>query len=241
MKCDYEADGVPVLRIPNIQDGRVDHSDLKFGRLVARDREKLALDIGDLLMIRSNGSVSLVGRSAIATAREQGFAFAGYLIRVRLRLDLADPRFIQAVLETPELRTVIETTARSTSGVHNINSEEIKALPLVLPPLHEQRIIADRFEALDRTLAAVRTRVDGGANLSERLAQSILAKAFAGELVPTEAELARRHGRSYEPASVLLERVRGNSDGRRAGRQPRGSKDSAPVDEAPRQRRTRGD
>jgi hypothetical protein len=37
--------------------------------------------------------------------------------------------------------------------------------------------------------------------------QSILAKAFRGELVPTEAELARRAGREYEPASVLLERI----------------------------------
>jgi type I restriction enzyme S subunit len=33
--------------------------------------------------------------------------------------------------------------------------------------------------------------------------QAILAKAFRGELVPTETELARREGRAYEPASVL--------------------------------------
>jgi hypothetical protein len=33
-------------------------------------------------------------------------------------------------------------------------------------------------------------------------------KAFRGELVPTEAELARREGREYEPASVLLERIK---------------------------------
>lgn len=43
---------------------------------------------------------------------------------------------------------------------------------------------------------------------ANKLIQSILAKAFRGELVPTEAELARREGRGYEPASVLLERIR---------------------------------
>ena len=43
---------------------------------------------------------------------------------------------------------------------------------------------------------------------SDKLTQSILAKAFRGELVPTEAELARREGREYEPASVLLERIK---------------------------------
>ena len=36
----------------------------------------------------------------------------------------------------------------------------------------------------------------------------MLAKAFRGELVPTEAELARAEGRDYEPASALLERIR---------------------------------
>jgi tRNA U34 5-methylaminomethyl-2-thiouridine-forming methyltransferase MnmC len=40
------------------------------------------------------------------------------------------------------------------------------------------------------------------------LAQAVLAKVFRGELVPTEAELARAEGRDYEPASVLLDRVR---------------------------------
>ena len=44
--------------------------------------------------------------------------------------------------------------------------------------------------------------------LIETLTQAILAQAFRGELVPTEAELARREGRDYEPACVLLERIR---------------------------------
>jgi len=41
-----------------------------------------------------------------------------------------------------------------------------------------------------------------------RLTQSLLAQAFRGELVPTEAALAGRDGRSYEPASDLMERIR---------------------------------
>lgn len=40
------------------------------------------------------------------------------------------------------------------------------------------------------------------------MTQAILAKAFRGELVLTEAELARQEGRDDEPASVLLERIR---------------------------------
>jgi type I restriction enzyme S subunit len=42
---------------------------------------------------------------------------------------------------------------------------------------------------------------------ADKLTQSTLARAFRGELVPTEAELARAEGRSYETAAELLERI----------------------------------
>jgi type I restriction enzyme S subunit len=61
-----------------------------------------------------------------------------------------------------------------------------------LPPL------ADKIEARV-ALATVRV---------EKTTQAILAKAFRGELVPTEAELARQQNRHYEPATALLERIR---------------------------------
>jgi hypothetical protein len=47
---------------------------------------------------------------------------------------------------------------------------------------------------------------------ADKLAHSILAKAFRGELVLAEAELARREGREYEPASVVLERIRAEKE-----------------------------
>jgi len=59
-------------------------------------------------------------------------------------------------------------------------------------------------EAIEKRVAAAQRR-------TEKLTQSILGKAFRGELLPTEAELARQEGREYEPASVLLERIRTQS------------------------------
>jgi type I restriction enzyme S subunit len=76
-----------------------------------------------------------------------------------------------------------------------------------VPPLSEQDEIVRRIgklldlaETIERRVAATVTRTD-------RLPQAILSKAFSGELVPTEAELARVEGRSYEPAAALLKRV----------------------------------
>lgn len=67
-------------------------------------------------------------------------------------------------------------------------------------------------DTIDKRIEAARERAD-------KLTQSILTKAFRGELVPTEAELARQEGRSYEPASVLLERI--NAEREKKTRNPR--------------------
>jgi type I restriction enzyme S subunit len=59
---------------------------------------------------------------------------------------------------------------------------------------------------------AVEKRVAAATARAEKLTQAILAKAFRGELVPTEAELARRERRSYETASELLARIKSNRE-----------------------------
>jgi type I restriction enzyme S subunit len=79
---------------------------------------------------------------------------------------------------------------------------------LFVPPLAEQHEIVRRVEALFWLADAIEKRVTAATARADKLTQAILAKAFRGELVPTEAEIARREGRDYEPASVLLERIR---------------------------------
>ena len=54
----------------------------------------------------------------------------------------------------------------------------------------------------------IEERVATATKRADTLTQAILGKAFHGELVPTEAELARREYRDYEPASVLLARIK---------------------------------
>jgi type I restriction enzyme S subunit len=86
--------------------------------------------------------------------------------------------------------------------------DNIRETAVGLPPVEEQAEIMRRVEALFALSDAIEKRVILAAIRAGKLTQAILAKAFRGELVPTEAELARREGREYEPASVLLERIR---------------------------------
>jgi type I restriction enzyme, S subunit len=207
-KCSYEKGGTPVLRIPNIGEGVIDQSDLKYADLPANELEQLKLQPGDVLLIRSNGSVSLVGRVALVRECERGFAYAGYLIRLRPITSRILPPYLNLVLGIHDVRLQIEIPARSTSGVNNINSDEVKALKIPLPPLAEQAEIVRHIETLFKLVDQIEARYQRAKPLVDKLPQSILAKAFRGELVPTEAELARREGRDYERASALLERIR---------------------------------
>lgn len=74
---------------------------------------------------------------------------------------------------------------------------------------------ANRVESLFAFANRIKQQVTAGKERADRLTQAILAKAFCGELVPTEAELARKEGQEHEPASVLLERVKKETIGKR--------------------------
>ena len=80
-------------------------------------------------------------------------------------------------------------------GQPNITLPPIACYPIPIPPVREQKEIIRRIEALFVLANSIEQRVQGSTKRVESLTQSILARAFRGELVPTEAELARGEGR----------------------------------------------
>ncbi|PVE22300.1 type I restriction endonuclease subunit S [Microvirga sp. KLBC 81] len=178
-KCDYETVGVPVLRIPNVSGGQISLKDLKYGPLTESEAEELSLRRGDLLVVRSNGSLDIVGRATEVDQSAEGMAYAGYLVRVRLSVDNLLPRFISLVMNTDHLRDQIEKPIRSTVGLKNVNSAELAALSIPLPPLAEQqRIVAKANELMgicDRLEDSI-TNTDAA---KKRLLDAVLYEALA--------------------------------------------------------------
>ena len=89
-----------------------------------------------------------------------------------------------------------------------INQTVVENAALSLPSTPEQQEIVRRVEILFRLADKIEKRVQSATKRADKLTQAILAKALRGELVPTEAELAHQEGRDYEPASVLLDRIK---------------------------------
>jgi type I restriction enzyme, S subunit len=151
-----------------------------------------------------------IGRCAVATEKEHDYLMTFHLLRVRPGNACLSAYLCYVFQGAAHIRRQMEEAAIGSTRA-GFNTNLLAGLDVPLPPLPEQHEIVRRVEALFKLADAIEKRVAAGAARAEKLTQAILAKAFRGELVPTEAELARREGRDYEPASALLERIKAKS------------------------------
>jgi type I restriction enzyme, S subunit len=150
--------GVPVLRINNIKDGRLDTSDLKHVTLSAAELHSLTLQKGDILVIRTSGSRDLVGTCAVFD-EDDTYVHASYLIRLRVDQTCVDPRFAAYFLNSILGRQQVNALSRHIM-MNNINSEELRSLLLPLPPLSIQSKLISAVEAQRERAQALRAQAD---------------------------------------------------------------------------------
>lgn len=180
-KCVPDGPGSPVVRIPNLINGRVDLSDRKRVASAGADVERYRLEPGDLLIVRTNGSVDLIGRSAVVQEGVDA-AFASYLIRYQLRRDLVVPEWVHAMLSTPQVRTRIVALAASSAGQHNLSLGKLNPLEIPVPTLDIQDAGLRRLAELDDQITRLRNELNAAQFRAGSLRRSVLAAAFAGEL-----------------------------------------------------------
>ena len=200
----YEARAgvVPILRATNIR-GRIAFEDLVYVPDHYVKREQYLIP-GDIVIAASSGSRSVVGKAAQLSTDWVG-SFGAFCLALRPYYSFTNG-YLSWFLQSQEYRNRVSELAAGVN-INNLRREHIEDTPVSIPPLPEQhRIVAEiekQFTRLDASVAALRRTQ---ANL-KRYRASTLRAACSGELVPTEAELARAEGREYEPARVLLERI----------------------------------
>lgn len=179
-KCDYKNDGIPVLRIPNVGDGTIDYTDLKYSERNDIEENYIVKE-NDILIIRSNGSRDLVGKSALYNNTDKKFSYGSFLIKI-IPSKAVNPKYLVTFLNSDDARNQMFNKAKSSSGIHNINTKELSEIRLKLPSLNYQLSIVNFLDTVlekeSRAKKAAQTVLDQIALLKK----SILARAFRGEL-----------------------------------------------------------
>jgi type I restriction enzyme, S subunit len=159
---------VPILRMNNLDEGKVTFADLQFVDLDSTTREKFRVHRGDLLFNRTN-SYELVGKTARFVS-DRECVLASYLIRVEVDEDRIDGEFLNHYLNWEGAQRRLRMLATRGVSQSNISATKLKSFTIPLPPLAEQKQIAGILSALDRKGSAEDARA------------SALARVFAAQL-----------------------------------------------------------
>lgn len=178
-KANTHGDGVPILRMGNIQNGHLDVSDLKHINLSEKELAKYRLREGDILFNRTN-SLELVGKAATFTGLKGDWVFASYLIRLEINHSKALPEYVTAVINSRIGRDYVYRTARRAIGMVNINAKQIQQLELPLPPLADQQWLIKQMREVKAASDSIQS--DLSMKPIEALPGAVLHKAFTGEL-----------------------------------------------------------
>lgn len=140
--------GYPVLRANNIQNGKIDYKDVIY---VAKkiDDKQLAIS-GDLLMCVRNGSENLLGKTA--KIENNNFSFGAFTAIIRSDLN----NYLYWIFQTEMLKKSISSFIVSI-GIGQISQDDIKNFKIPLPPLQEQKEIA---EFLDKKCEKINSAIE---------------------------------------------------------------------------------
>ncbi|HLP59131.1 MAG TPA: restriction endonuclease subunit S, partial [Candidatus Deferrimicrobium sp.] len=130
--------------------------------------------------------------------------FPDSIVGIIVNRDLYETNFIEYYIRT--IKEDISLYAPATAQ-KNINLSILSELLVPLPPFEEQKEIVRQVDKLFAVADKLETHYKNAKAKVDKLSQSVLAKAFRGELVITEAELAEKEGRDFESAEELLNRI----------------------------------
>jgi type I restriction enzyme S subunit len=143
--------GVPILRIPNVLRDELDLSNLKWVDLSKVETTKYLLHPGDILIVRTNGNPSYVGRCLVVPPLPEAMVYASYLIRLVVDPSRVRPEYVANVLNSPRIRYELRGSVRSSAGNFNINTEGIRCIKIPIPHIVEQDRIIEGIMALKRS------------------------------------------------------------------------------------------
>lgn len=177
-KSSKEGD-VAVIRMGNLQGGEIDWNNLVYSNNVI-DNQKYRLTDGDVLFNRTN-SAEQVGKTSIYRG-ERPAIYAGYLIKLNYDRSVIIGDYLNYLLNSPEARDYCNRVKSDAVNQSNINAQKIGAFEIPLISIEEQRELVRLVSEQIKAAQIVKESALNSISAIDSMKNSILAKAFRGEL-----------------------------------------------------------
>ncbi|MFB3948139.1 restriction endonuclease subunit S [Aeromonas veronii bv. sobria] len=172
------SDGVPVLKMGDIQDGKVILGSHQVVSPKIDDLPNLYLKKGDILYNRTN-SAELVGKTGMFDGDDDTYTFASYLIRIRCSIHNIRPEYLTLCMNSPLFRkTQIEPHIKQQCGQANVNGTLMKSMLVSIPPYHEQVLILQKIHELMTLCDQLKSRLQTSQQTQLALAESLVEGAL---------------------------------------------------------------
>jgi type I restriction enzyme S subunit len=200
---------VPYLRVANVQDGFLDLSEVKSIEVLPDDVDKYHLEDGDILMTEG-GDPDKLGRGTVWRNQVEGCIHQNHVFRVRTNREKLTPEYLAALLRTQYAKHYFLSCAKRSSNLASVNSTQVKAFLILLPPIKLQEKFVSAVEQWVQTSEKLTSALKDASKLLE----SAMNKTFTGELTAEwEAANAEWIARQVElqerlPRLLLLALIR---------------------------------
>ncbi|MBN1484381.1 MAG: restriction endonuclease subunit S [Chloroflexia bacterium] len=192
----YTETGPRVIRLQNIGDGKFKDEKAHISQEHFESLRKHEIFANDLLIAALGNSLP---RACIIPEFVGPAIVKADCIRFKPHPEIGNFKYLNAALNS-ELLTRIAASIVHGVGRPRLNQQEVKSLPIPLPPLSEQHRIVEEVERRLSVVEALEAAVGANLRRAERLRQAILKRAFEGRLAPQDP--------ADEPAAALLQRIR---------------------------------
>ncbi|MGE3488017.1 MAG: restriction endonuclease subunit S [Nitrospira sp.] len=168
---------IPYLAVVNVQDRHLNLNTVKTIEATEEEIERYRLLPGDLLLTEG-GDPDKLGRGSLWNGELPEAIHQNHIFRVRVTSPALTPLYLSWLIGSSYGKTYFLRQAKQTTGIATINMGQLKAFPLLLPPLELQHQFAARVEAIHGAKAAHQSVL---ANIDSLFA-SLQNRAFAGGL-----------------------------------------------------------
>jgi type I restriction enzyme S subunit len=146
----------PYLRVANVQRGELDLREVKTINVPDAEMPTYRLEAGDLLFVEGNGSRAELGRCALWHGEIEDCVHQNHILKVRPDGERLLSDFAMTWFNTDAGKDHFFRSVKTSSGLGSINSTELRAAPIPLPPLPVQRQLVAKVAAQRKKIAAMK-------------------------------------------------------------------------------------